>query len=117
MGRIRGHRPLSEMDWAGAIAEYERIIQQRGPTTPPVRAALAFQGRGRCLRELGRHAEAVDALRTAVGELEAAAKNSPSAGRFVGAAREELARAQDASGDSAGAMETRKSIPPARPPQ
>jgi len=102
----------ARVEWVAALAQYDRILERRGPTTSVVRAALTSQGRGRCLLALGRHSEALDSLRTALRELEAA--SSATAARYVGLAREDLARAQEAVGDNAGASETRKAIPTAK---
>lgn len=80
--------------WEQALESYEQILARCIPSTPPVRPALAHQGRGRCLIALGRREEGVEALRRALAALEAAGPASPPMDRRIALAREELARAE-----------------------
>jgi tetratricopeptide (TPR) repeat protein len=79
-----------------ALGLFDQILSRATTATPPLRSALAHQGRGRCLLALGHVAEAVGEHTMALAAIEAIDAASPTTTQRLKKAREELAKAQEA---------------------
>ena len=102
----------SRADWSGALAKHDLVLARCGEGTPAVRRALAHQGRGRCLVEMGRATDAIADHREALDILVGVGPTGRTMERRIASAREQLAAAQERAGDIAGAAATRASHEP-----